>query len=478
VFAASNIDYEFSDRTGAIAAGGIGVIHLMTQKLGLAKAIDRNLHLLKIHLPYHESDHVLNIAYNFVAGGTCLEDLELRRNDENYLNALGARRIPDPTTAGDFCRRFGAPDVIDLMDTINEVRLDVWKQQPDEFFEEALIDADGSIVETYGECKAGMDISYDGRWGYHPLLVSLANTAEPLYVYNRSGNRPSSEGAAGYLNRAIRLCRRGGFRQIMLRGDTDFSQTEYLDGWNQEGVRFLFGIDAMPNLYDIAESLPDSDYVQLDRPAKYEVKTVPREKPQNVKQQVVEEREFRNIDLLNEHVAETTYRPVNCKQDYRLIILSKELEISKGRRLLLDDLNWRCFFYITNDWDTPAADLVLKANDRCDQENLIKQLKHGVPALTSPVDNLYSNWAYMVMASLAWTLKAWSALLLPETGRWAEKHQGEKRTLLRMGFRTYVNAFILMPSQIVRAGRRLIYRFLSWSPWQPVLFRLLERLRC
>src|SRR5258708_19341123 len=102
----------------------------MAQKLGLVRNINKNLHLLKPHLPYHESDHVLNLAYNILAGGQRLEHLELRRNDEVYLNALGAERIPDPTTAGDFCRRFHRCDVLDLMDTINQTRLRVWPQQP------------------------------------------------------------------------------------------------------------------------------------------------------------------------------------------------------------------------------------------------------------------------------------------------------------------------------------------------------------
>ena len=105
---ATNIHYEISDKDRGIAHGGIGALHTMARQLGLIDAIDRRLHLLKLHLPYHESDHVLNLAYNALCGGTCLEDLELRRNDEAFLDALGARRIPDPTTAGDFCRRFGA----------------------------------------------------------------------------------------------------------------------------------------------------------------------------------------------------------------------------------------------------------------------------------------------------------------------------------------------------------------------------------
>ena len=203
---------------------------------------------LKRHLPYQESDHVLNIAYNALSGGTCMEDIELRRNDEVYLDALGAQRIPDPTTAGDFCRRFEEDDVESLMDTFNKVRLKVWRQQPDAFFEEAVLEADGTLAPTTGECKDGMDVAYDGTWGYHPLLISLANTAEPLYLVNRSGNRSSHEGAAKRFDQAIALCQRAGFDQILLRGDTDFSQTRYLDGWDDQGVGFIFGIDAMKNL--------------------------------------------------------------------------------------------------------------------------------------------------------------------------------------------------------------------------------------
>jgi hypothetical protein len=194
MFAASNIHYERADRSRGLAAGGIGAIHLLARRVGLIDAIDRKLQLLRMHLPYHESDHVLNIAYNILCGGTCPEDIELRRNDEVYLDALGAQRIPDPTTEGDFCRRFEAADVETLMETINEVRVGLWKRQPKSFFKEGIVDGDGTLAATTGECKEGMDISYDGQWGYQVLALSLANTGEPLYLVNRSGNRPSQEG--------------------------------------------------------------------------------------------------------------------------------------------------------------------------------------------------------------------------------------------------------------------------------------------
>jgi hypothetical protein len=471
----SNIQYEIADRTRATANGGIGAIHLLVRKLELDQAIDRHLGLLKIHLPYHDSDHVLNIAYNLLAGGTCLEHLELLRTDEAYLDALGARRIPDPTTAGDFCRRFDTAAIFRLQAVFNATRLKVWRQQPKSFFEEAILDADGTMVETTGECKQGMDINHKGQWGYHPLVLSLANTGEPLFVVNRSGNRPSHEQAAYYFDRAIALCRRAGFKKIRLRGDTDFTQTEHLDRWDAQGVKFVFGIDARANLYERAEHLPQNAWKVLHRRAKYEVKTKPRQRPENVKQQVVEAREFEDIRLVKEYVAEFCYRPTKCKKAYRVVVVWKDLEVHQGQKKLFDDS--RCFFYITNDEEKPAEEIVFEANGRCNQENLLAQLKGDARSLTAPVDSLLSNWAYMVMGSLAWSLKAWAALVLPEEGRWQDRHREEKRKLLRMDFTTFRHAMMRVPAQILTTGRMIVYRFLAWNPWQHVFFRLLDQLR-
>jgi len=476
MLSATNIQYEIAERGQAVACGGIGAMHLIAMRSGLADAINRHVHVLKRHVPYHESDHVLNIAYNILCGGSRLEHIEHRRNDAAYLDALGVQRIPDPTTEGDFCRRFTTPEQIDsLQEAINDARLNVWAQQPEAFFDEAIIDADGTIAETTGECKQGMDISYKGEWGYHPLLVSLANTGEPLYLSNRSGNRPSSEGAHEYLDRAVDLCRRAGFRKVRLRGDTDFTQTTHLDRWDEDGVKFVFGIAAMKNLVDIAESLENEAFAPLHRPAKYVVKTNPRARPENVKERIVREREYKTLRLDSEEIAEFDYRPTKCKKTYRVVVLKKNLSVEKGERRLFDEIRW--FFYITNDRDKSAAEIVRDANQRCNQENLISQLKGGVQAMTMPVDTLASNGAYMVMASLAWTLKAWAALLLPENGRWAKKHREEKRKLLRMEYATFVQAFVQMPAMIVRTGRRIVYRVLSWAPWRHVFFRLLDQLR-
>ncbi len=469
---ARNIRYEIAERGHGLAYGGIGLIHKMVREIGLAEAIDESLRILKVHLPYHESDHVLNIAYNSVMDGTCLEDIELRRNDEVFLNALGAQRIPDPTTAGDFCRRFQQDHVETLMKVINEVRLGVWQRQPAEFFEEAIIEGDGSIAATTGECKEGMDISYNGIWGYHPLVISLANTQEPLFLVNRSGNRPSQEGAAERFDQAVELCGRAGFRKIKMRGDTDFSQARYLDRWDEMGVKFIFGFDAVLPLRTLAESLPESAWRRLERPPKYDVKTEPRQRPENVKARIVKEREFRNIRLDSEDVAEFEYTPTHCKKSYRMVVCRKNLTIERGVKEIVDDI--RYFFYITNDRDLSPDEVVFEANDRCNQENLIAQLKSGVRSMKMPVDTLISNWAYMVMASLAWSLKAWLALLLPARGRWKEKYSEEKETVLRMEFKKFVDAFVRVPAQIIKTGRRIVYRLLAWNPFQHIFLRAVE----
>jgi hypothetical protein len=478
MFTAVTPSYEIADRSRGLAHGGLGAIHLLARRLGLIDALDDRLHLLKVHRPFHESDHVLNLAYNALCEGTCLQDIELRRTDEVFLDALGARRIPDPTTAGDFCRRFTAADIRTLQDVFHDTRLKAWADQPAAFFDRATIDMDGTLVPTTGQCKRGMDIAYDGTWGYHPLVLSLANTGEVLSLLNRSGNRPSHEGAAAEVDRCLAVCFRGGFRRVLLRGDTDFSQTEHLDRWDADPrVHFLFGYDCCPNLVDRAEQLPPRAWQKLERPPRYPAPATPRRRPDNVKDAVVRRRQFETLRLQSEEVAEFNYRPTACRQDYRMIVVRKNITKEKGERRLFDEV--RYLFYLTNDWVSEAAELVFCANDRCDQENLLAQLHGGCRALKAPVDNLESNWAYMVMTALAWNLKAWWALALPEApGRWQPRHRAEKRWLLGLEFKAFVQAFVRLPCQLVRTGRRLVFRLLAWNPHQPLFFRLVDALRC
>jgi hypothetical protein len=465
--------YELSDKVRANPWGGIGVIHRLALKLKLPDCINDELHLLKLHVPYHESDHVLNIAYNLLCGGRTLDDIEHRRQCQAYLDTLGTKSIPDPTTAGDFCRRFDENAIWSLMEALNQVRVAVWRKRGAALLSQtARIDADGTMVPTTGECKQGIDIAYDGSWGYHPLLVSLGNTQEPLFIVNRSGNRPSHEGAAPVFDLAVDLCRDAGFQDVLLRGDTDFALTTSFDRWTDQGVRFVFGYDAKPNLVVKSEEMDDSVYRELVQRAERELATKPRARPVNEKDAVVRERKFNVLVTQAEVLTEFMYRPVSCKRDYRFVVLRKTIDNQRGQESLFEE--YRYFFYVTNDLALSLDEVVHEARQRCNQENLHDQLKNSVRAFHAPVNTLLANWAYMVMASLAWSLKAWATLLLPASPRWREQHEHERDQLLRMEFRAFVAYFVSVPCQVVLAARRIVLRVLEWNRWQTTVFRLLD----
>jgi hypothetical protein len=298
------------------------------------------------------------------------------------------------------------------------------------------------------------------------LVISLANTQEPLFIVNRSGNRPSHDGAP-WFDEAIKVCQRAGFRQIYLRGDTDFSQTEFLDGWAEAQVRFVFGLDAMPNLVRLAEAEPASAWQTLQRPPRYTVATQPRQPPPHVKDEIVVRRQFRNLRLRAEHVTELAYRPGACQHTYRLIVVRKDLVVEQGGQVVEEQV--RYLFYLTNEPEWSVPEIVYFANQRCNQENLLAQLKTGVRALRAPVNTLEANWAYMVIGALAWSFKAWLALLQPQAQ--------QRHTLLSMEFKKFLQELLLLPCQILCSGRRLVYRFLTWNPWVQVLVRTLEIIR-
>ncbi|MCP4493384.1 MAG: IS1380 family transposase, partial [Gammaproteobacteria bacterium] len=331
------------------------------------------------------------------------------------------------------------------------------------------IDIDGTIAPTYGECKDGMDISYKGIWGYAPLIITLANTKEVLYLVNRSGNVPSHDGAAEWIDRAIELVKPFS-KRICLRGDTDFSLTSNFDKWSNK-VDFVFGMDACPGFVRRAQQIPQEKWKVLRRAAKYKVKTKKRDKPERVKEQIVRERAFKNIRLESEHVTEFDYSPTKCKKVYRMVVVRKNLNVEKGQHKLFDDV--RYFFYITTRRDLSVSGVVKLANKRCDQENVIEQLKNGVNAMRMPVRDLNSNWAYMIIAALAWNLKAWYGLLMPDVVRGTQ--------ILKMEFRGFLHKIILMPYQIIKRGRRIIYRALGYNDWLKDFFNtweLIRQLKC
>lgn len=447
------IRYELADRTQVIPMGGIGAMHTLAMKLHLPELLNAQVSVLERHLPYWESDHILSQCYNILTGGKPLQDINRLRKDEGYLKALGVARLPAPSTAGDFLRRFAPADLVDLQEGINQARQAVWQRMAAESRQLAIVDVDGTIVPTDGQCKQGMDYcAYKKQWGYGPLLVSLAQTGEVLYLVNRPASQPSHQGAADWIARALPLVQ-SAFETVWLRGDSDFSLTKHFDGWEAQRVLFIFGYDAHANLIEQAQTLPCQDWEILSRPPKYEVKTQPRISPDNVKQGIVEQRGFERIETRYEEIASFPYQPTACKKTYRMIVLRKHLEITKGGQWLRDEIVY--FFYITNDWMTPNTPLLLFYDERGGQEHLIGKLKNSIPVFHAPTHTLEANEAYMIITALAWNLKVWYGLLLDEPQL--------QQQIQRMGFKQFLERFIHIPCQILTAGRRLIYRIVQFT---------------
>ena len=456
--------YELSERISAIHCGGIGIVNEVIHKSGLVDLINDNIHLLKVHKPYHESDHILNIAYNIICGGNCLEDIELLRNNIPYLNALGAERIPDPTTAGDFLRRFDENSIFNLIDIVNQVNQNIWNKKIPKKKIDAILDIDSTIHETYGECKEKMDISYKGKWGFHPLVITEANTGNHLYAINRSGNRSSNFNAGIWIDRSIEVVKKH-FRHTYLRGDTAFSLTNKFDDWDTRNISFVFGYDNHKNLILKADSLPDYKWKRLKRYKKASDK--PRKKKKRVKQEIVESRGFKDYHLKKEYISEFSYRPVNCGQDYRVVVVKKVLDVKMGQELLFEEC--RYFFYITNIYHMTPAEVVKFINGRANHENKIEQLKNGVSALKMPASEFLANQAYIIIASLAWNIKSWIGLLCPD------KEKG--KTIIKMEFKRFQNSLINIPCQILNSGRYTVFRLLNYNSWVELIYRMSNQLK-
>jgi hypothetical protein len=299
-------------------------------------------------------------------------------------------------------------------------------------------------------------------------VVTLANTQEVLYTKNRPGNRPSHDDSQTYMDAAVALVRGGGFERARLRGDTDFALTSHFDRWTGEGVEFVFGIDAHQSFKAKAAEIPEKAWKRLERQplqrrgGRIEMRT----RPTNVKDKVIRERGFKTITTEREHIAEITYRPGKSDRDYRMIVVRKTIRVTAGQLRLEDEV--RYFFYVTN---VPPAELssrnvVFQANARCNQENVIEQLKNGVRAMRMPSSTSAANWAYLVIVSLAWNLKAWLAILAPPSE--------QTREIRRMEFRRFLNSVMLIPTQVIKTGRKVVLRLLAWTPFAETLLEGLQ----
>jgi len=457
VFRNRQVRVQTQHRGTVTPYGGVSLAHDLLMRLGIDRDLNKSLPLLKMHMPYFESDHILTHVYNLYVGGTCIEDIASLQHSQALRSLLGACRIPDPTTAGDFLRRFTCRLLAAFQEVIDTNRQKVWRRLARKRRQTATVDMDSTVKEVFGQCKQGADFSYNGKWSYHPLLLTLAETHEPLRTINRPGNTASADGSGAALREVLPLLGRH-FRQVRVRGDSKFYRRENIAACEDHGAEFAFVMDGYAVLRDMAETLPNNAWQPFydqepRRAAGGETAKQTRHKRRRWRKRIVRQRGYTRLHTTNESVAESAYALANQALDesyglngrtYRVIVKRQRVETSEGQKLLLVENRYR--FVITNipSWKMDAAEVLRFAHGRGDQENAIEQLKNGIAALRMPTGELVANGAFLLAGQLAWCLKTWLSLLaLPkETVRWEWKW--------------FRQAFVYVAATITRTARRVV----------------------
>jgi hypothetical protein len=426
--------------------GGLALAASLVRSLGIAPDLNRELSLLASHRPFYESDHVLTHVYNLYAGGTCIEDIADLQTSEPVRRMLGADRIPDPTTAGDFLRRFDADSLKALDQVIDRAQEKIWKRRYGKRkAARAIVDLDSCVRPVYGDQKEGTDFTYKGSFGYHPLVISLAGTLECLRLVNRSGNTTSADGSEAHLRELFPMLGRR-FKQVIVRGDSAFAKQAIFDACEEAGHSFAVVSPQQQNFASLFEALPGERWKPFrqreqseDRPSKR------RKRGPNRRRARARSRNKRDLQLKKQWITEIPYRPERSDRTYRLIARYQEIEEHEQGHLFMLT---RFRYVLSNLPPSVSTEEVMDLTyQRCDQENLIEQLQNGVAGMRMPTGGMLSNAAFGTCARLAHNLKPWLAqLALPtETMRWEWKR--------------FRRAFVYCAARVVHTGRQVHVRF-------------------
>jgi hypothetical protein len=459
---------EVAPRSTVTPYGGLALASAFLKRFRVAQEIDERVHVLKIHLPFHESDHVLAQALNLYAGGECLEDQAALQHDEGVLRMLGACRLPDPTTAGDFLRRFDErrnPGALaGLRAAIDAVQDAVWGKLAGKRKKKrdlAVVDLDGHTKRLYGEQKEGADFDHKGRWSYNVLLASLAGSGECLAVRNRPGNLRSSNGAAELLKETLPRVKRR-FADVLVRADSDFDRRDVREACEAEGAWFAFVAREASNRLAWAEAIPESAWkpfrTRAHRDSQARRGFTARRKKHNRRRRRARARGYTDLKLVRQWVAEIPWTPPGSEKNYRMILRRQRIEQSEGQKYLFDFYRYR--YVVTNLPNSWSAEEVIDATyQRCDQENVIEQMSSGVALWRMPVAEFEGNCAWLEIGRLAWNLGKWIAQLAlpPEVVRWEWKR--------------YRHAFVYLAAEVIHRSRQ---RWLRFSPAHRFLGLLID----
>jgi hypothetical protein len=464
---------EIDERAIVTPYGGLVLVEQFCRRFDVASRIDESVHLLKVHLPYHESDHILAQAMNLYAGGSTLEDLASLQHDEAVRRMFGACRLPDPTTAGDFLRRFAPESLAALRTAIDSVQEDVWselarRQGQGTKRSVAVVYLDGHIKELYGETMEGADFAYTGQYSYNVLTVTLANTGDCLAVRLRPGNFRSSHGAAEVLAEVLPRLRKH-FEDILVVADSDFDRSDVRKACQNASAYFAFVGREHSNRPKMADSIetwsefhPRAERIADERRNHKNYK--PRRRKPNRKRERARERRYTELSLIKQFVGETAWTPPKETETLRLIVRRQIIDRFEAKQGEMFEM-FRDRYIVTNLPSSWSAEEVIDATyERCDQENVIEQMGSGLAVWRMPVKQFIGNEAWMEIARLAWNMRTWIAqLALPkETVRWEWKR--------------FRQAFVYQAAEVAHHARQLWVRFAGSHRFAPILVEAHMRL--
>jgi hypothetical protein len=465
---------EIDERAVATSYGGLALVEQLCRSFKLAQTIDRHVHVLKQHQPYHESDHILAQALSLYVGGHALEDLSSLQHDEAVRRMLGACRLPDPTTAGDFLRRFTPQSLTALRRALDTIQEGVWRKLARRQSKRrgkrplAVIYLDGHIKELYGSRIEGADFGYTGKWSYNALTVTLAGTGECIATRLRSGNMRSSEGAAAVLDEVLPRLREH-FEQILVVADSDFDRSDVRKACLDAEAYFAFVGREQSDRPELADSIRQWRNFrtraarQAEQRRRREGHRCRKRKP-NRKRQRARERKFVELSLVRQFVGETTFAPPKTNERLRLIVRRQIIDRHEPKQGMLF-AQFRDRYIVSNIPASWSAEEVIDATyERCDQENVIEQLGSGLAMWRMPVKQFIGNEAWMEIARLAWNMRAWIAqLALPaEAVRWEWKR--------------FRQAFVYLAAQVVHHGNQVLVRFAGSHRFAPMLLHAHQHL--
>jgi hypothetical protein len=462
-----------SDQRGEMTHyGGLILAQQFVRRFKVAKRLDDGLMLFKRHAPYHESDHVLALAYTLYTDGTCLEDQAALQGSEAIRRLVGACRIPDPSTAGDFLRRFkSAQDLAQLSGVLDGIQEAVWsklarkgrrRRKKHEF---ALVDLDGHIKPLYGVQKEGADFSYNRRWSYQPLVVSLGGSGECLKVVNQPGSARPSDAAAKAVKEVLPRVKRH-FRNALVRGDTDFDRSDIFNAVMDEGAYFAICARVYPNRAALAGAMAEQSWRAFVPRAERGERSGPSRhgRTANWRRQKAAERRYRRLRTVKQWVSEIAYQPHGLKGACRMIVRRVLIEESDGQGALFTHYRYRLVLSNLPRSYTPEQIIDL-TYQRCDQENVIEQFGQGIAGWRMPVAEFRGNSAWLEIARLAWNLGKWIAqIALPsEVVRWEWKR-----------FRRH---FVYIAAKVLKLGRSSVVRLAGSHRFLPDILTAHARLQ-